>query len=800
MSAAALVPVATATAVPPGATSKAVPAQGTTAEAIAAVPAAAVPAAGGEVAQTVPAGPDELPNPQEDKRRALRQEALRQVIQGTAKVQQRNGSSVVKLPGTSSSTAAGAGGARYVELARQKTDKIFVVLAEFGDQRDPAYPDQDTDPATPGPAVFNGPLHNSIPQPDPSLDNSTVWQPDYSPEHYRQLYFGTGPGVESLKTYYETQSSGRYSVDGEVSDWVKVKYNEARYGRSNGFPCAGIVCSNTWDLLRDALNQWVADQKAAGRTDAQIKADLAQYDQWDRYDHDGDGNFNEPDGYIDHFQIVHAGGDQADGDPAQGEDAIWSHRWYAYINQAGTSGPAANPLGGTEIGDTGMWVGDYTIQPENGGLSVFAHEYGHDLGLPDDYDTAGGVGEPVEWWSLMAQSRLSAQGESIGTRPGDIGAWQKLLLGWLDYAVVPAGYKGTMDLGPEEYNSDNPQAAIVLLPKKTVTTQLATPPSGSHEWWSGSGDALDNTLTRQVTLPAGPAALDFKAKWDIEDCGPDPCDYAYVEVNTGSGWTAIPGSITDPTQGNGIKGTTATWVPAEFDLSAYAGKTIGLRLRYVTDPAAGGLGFFADDISVTGGGHQLFSDGAETLDPAWTADGFTRSTGTKTQEYDNFYIAGNRSYTGFDAHLQTGPYNFGFATAKPDLVEHFAYQQGLLVSYWDTSQDDNNVSQHPGEGLNLYVDSHPKTLYRSDGQPWRTRVQMYDAPFSTKNTDSMVLHVDGTTSRIKSQGGHPVFDDTDDFFDPVQVDHGVKLRNAGVKIQVVSENGTSMKIRFARAH
>ena len=28
---------------------------------------------------------------------------------------------------------------------------------------------------------------------------------------------------------------------------VKVRYNEARYGRSNGYPCAGNVCSNTWD-------------------------------------------------------------------------------------------------------------------------------------------------------------------------------------------------------------------------------------------------------------------------------------------------------------------------------------------------------------------------------------------------------------------------------------------------------------------------------------------------------------------------------------------------------------------------
>ena len=42
-------------------------------------------------------------------------------------------------------------------------------------------------------------------------------------------------------------------------------------------------------------------------------------------------------------------------------------------------------LGGPNA--VGVWVGDYTMQPENGGLGVFAHEYAHDLGLPDQYDT-----------------------------------------------------------------------------------------------------------------------------------------------------------------------------------------------------------------------------------------------------------------------------------------------------------------------------------------------------------------------------------------------------------------------------
>ena len=228
---------------------------------------------------------------------------------------------------------------------------------------------------------------------------------------------------------------------------MKVKYNEARYGRSsdpipNGQPgddpavCTGSNCGNVHFLIQDAVTQWVADQKAAGKTDAQIKAEVAKFDEWDRYDHDSDGNFNEPDGYLDHFQIVHSGGDQADGDPQQGEDAVWSHRWYAFPPNPATppSGPPNAPFGGTQVGTTGLWVGDYTIQPENGGLSVFVHEYTHDLGEPDYYDTSGGGDNPVEHWSLMAQSRLGAKDDTgIGERPGDMGAPVKFNLGWLDY-------------------------------------------------------------------------------------------------------------------------------------------------------------------------------------------------------------------------------------------------------------------------------------------------------------------------------------------------------------------------------
>jgi immune inhibitor A len=760
-------------------------------------------------ATTVATGPnpDDLPNPLEVKRRDARKTALNMVLTGKATPQKRGASTVVKV-GSRSQRGFAPNAARkakvdqYVELSREKTDRIFVILAEFGNQRHPSYPDQDTDPNTPGPTRFDGPLHNQIPAPDRSQDNSTVWQPDSSREFFQNLYFGTGAGDNSMKKYYERQSSGRYSVDGVVTDWVKVPYNEARYGRSNGFPCGSSVCSNTWFLIRDAIDSWVAGQHAKGWTDAQIKAELASMDQWDRYDYDGDGDFNEPDGYLDHFQIVHSGGDQADGDPFQGEDAIWSHRWYAFGNDVGRTGPDFNKLGGTQIGSTGLWVGDYTIQPENGGVSVFAHEYGHDLGLPDLYDTSGAGGNaegPVNWWSIMSQSRVSApQDQAIGTRAADFGAWEKLQLGWLDYEIVKAGQSRTLNLGPHEYNSAKAQAVVVVLPKKSVVTPLAKPFEGTKSWWSGAGNDLNTTLTRQVTIPAGqPATLTFQAQWDIEDCGPDPCDYAYVEVDDGKGYTPVAGSITKPAEGNGIDGSSnGAWVPATFDLSGYAGRTVGLRLHYTTDGAAGGIGFFADAITLTSGGTTVFSDGAESGPNGWTASGFNAVGASITNTYDNYYIASNRSYVSYDQYLKTGPYNFGFAS-RPDFVEHFPYQQGLLISYWDTSFADNNTSQHPGGGLILPIDSHPDLIYRLDGNPWRPRIQGYDDPFSKTRADSFTLHFADRASYLRGQDGQPLFDDGRSYYREdiaAGVRYGVKVPKNGVRIRVLSQDGTSMKV------
>ncbi|MGW7424829.1 immune inhibitor A domain-containing protein [Streptomyces sp. NPDC054813] len=726
-----------------------------------------------------------LDGPLSKTQEAQRQEALDQVIAGRAQVKDRDGSKVVQLKGKK-------GDSKYVELGREKTDKIFTILVEFGDQSDPRY----------GGTV--GPLHNQIAAPDRTKDNSTAWQADYNQAHFQDLYFGTGKKTESLKKYYEKQSSGRYSVDGEVTDWVKVPYNEARYGNN---ACGSTTCSTVWNLVRDGLTSWVAGQKAAGESDAAIKADLAQYDQWDRYDYDGDGNFNEPDGYVDHFQIVHAGEDESAGGGAQGTDAIWAHRWYAFGTDAGATGPAGNKLGGTQVGDTGIWVGDYTMQPENGGLGVYAHEYGHDLGLPDEYDTNGGENSTGFWTLMSSGSWLGTGKEAIGDLPGDMNAWDKLQLGWLNYDVAKAGAKSSHKLGVAEYNTKNKQALVVSLPDKAVTTTVVAPAQGSAQWWSGSGDNLKNTLTREVDLTGkSSAALSLDGWYDIES----GYDYLYAEVSTdgGANWTALDGTAggqaipRDGSDKPALTGSVDAYTKLSYPLDAYAGQKIQLRFRYQTDGGVALKGFAADEITVTADGSALFSDNAESADPAWTASGFSRIGASFTKDYAQYYIAENRQYVSYDKTLKTGPYNFGFSTTRPDWVEHYPYQNGLLIWKWDLSEADDNTSVHPGTGLILPIDSHPTALKWSDGTLMRNRVQAYDSPFSLYATDGITLHKADVATRIKQSSGVSVFNDhKSTYYDASNPAAGVKITDTNTKINIVTEarDGSTISLQVGPA-
>ena len=571
---------------------------------------AADPAAKGHVLQ----------NPLAEKQGALREQALGMVLNG-------------QLPAGTKVGKVAKG--QYVKLAQTGEGRILAMLAEFGTDIHPSYG---------GPA---GPLHGAMTAPDRSLDNTSIWFDSYEPQHYYDLYFDRNPAAKSVANFYAEQSSGRYSFTGGVTNWVKVPYNEGRYGSNY---CGGSVCATVWYLIRDAAAIWVKNQLDSGKTMAEIQAYLKSYDVEDRYDADGDGNFDESDSYIDHFQLNHAGADEAVGGGAAGEFAIWSHRWYAFYNNIGADGPADAKLGGIQIGvaptlglnnPTGFWVGDYLMNPENGGVGVISHETGHDYGLPDEYDTSYSGESSSAFWTIMASGSYGGDGTNgIGNWPIHFDAWDKFQLGWLNYEVARAGEKSEHKLGPAGFNTKQAQGVFVVLPKKNVTVELGAPYAGSKFYYSGAATPQDHDdalrrLAAGVTLSEGAVqhreGVRLRLPHRERHEGPDePLELDGRSVRHRRHFERLGRQLT-------------------ANLAAYAGQTVTIGFGYSTDGGVQGqdpsvpAGFAVDDISISG----QSVDGAETS-VAWNfaGGGFRVTSGTETAAYNHYYVVENRQYLG----------------------------------------------------------------------------------------------------------------------------------------------------------
>jgi immune inhibitor A len=256
----------------------------------------------------------------------------------------------------------------------------------------------------------------------------------------------------------------------------------------------------------------------------------------------------------------------------------------------------------------------------------------------------------------------------------------------------------------------------------------------------------------------------------------------------------------DQNFGFGITGNSGGWVTLTADLSGYTGDVL-LGFRYWTDSYVANPGFMVDDIAIDSIG---FFDDAET-NGGWIFDGFGLTTGIgEINYYFNAYVAEFRQYRGYDEVLATA-YNFGWA-GDPVLynyVEHFPYQDGLLISYWDTSFVNNNVGQNCSlgrcGGLLLPVDAHPELMYRGDGGIWRNRSQTYDSTFGLEPTDAITLHWQGVESVHPSQPAVPIFDDllSDYYYNESNPMGSVIVPMTGTQIRVksISAHGSFMQVQ-----
>jgi immune inhibitor A len=725
--------------------------------------AGAQPAMDGAAAQGRRAVGDAKPLPKFVKKwQANKETAADLVARGLARPNRRG---VVRLPN-----------GQFVDYALEDTDHIVTILADFSDPR-----------------------HGEIEEPDRSVDNSRYWIPSFNRGHYRQMLFKPGGGNygnPSMRDSYLELSSGRYTVKGQVSRWVHIDEAESAYG-ANGPSGDGSDNLNgpVYRVVKAAL-------KATKGNVEDVDWSPSKVDSWDRYDCDGDGNFDEPDGYVDHFQLVHAGeGEEADGG-AQGGDAIWSHRWYAGQGGIFVTGPKGCPLGGYRVPGTKLWVGDYTIEPEDGATGVFTHEFGHDLGLPDLYDVVGANDNSTDFWALMASSWPSDSENAIGDHPYHMGAWEKLVLGWMDLAEMNPGDTGKVVIGPAEgANTTGVQALRVRLPNYMRTEVIFAPEGGDpNYYYSDMGDAIQTTMSRSLGAAlAAPGTLEFRANFDIET----DWDYAYVEYSTNNGatWQNASGNLStnaDPNgqnEGNGITGTSGSWVDGTYTLPA---GTTDIGFRYWTDGAVVQKGLAVDSIQVNGGAVD------DATDPsAWTFNGFSVLTdGEVTTDNFHYYLVESRSYVRSDSSL-CGVYQF----LDGDWLEKWCNADGLLVWYRDGGYADNNVSVHPGHGQVLVVDSHPEAVVQpgTGGDRWRERMQAWDATFGLDDHSITVHYWKGYELKPFQWDATAVSVFNDNmrgrYYDPASPYASVITPGSGLRIKIlkVSPNRTTYKVRVSWA-
>ena len=585
-----------------------------------------------------------------------------------------------------------------------------------------------------------------------------------------------------MRSYYLNQSNGNLKVSGDVYGWFTAKNPAAYYGGETETDHD----ARPRDLVYEAVEQLVA----AG-------VDLSEYDLEDPYDLDGDGNIYEPDMIVDHLMVLHAGMGQEEGGGSMGPDAIWSHSW-------SLKGPQKVP-------GANRYVYSYTTEPENGAVGVMVHEFAHDLGIPDDYDTVySSYGDIVEYWSLMASG--SWAGKVGGTRPVGINPWGRIMLGlthggeWTNWAYLPLQNANGVNtnLTTNSYNPGSAlQSVVVGLPDQVI--KVVTPTEGSKVFWGGQETMMDNWFSFPLDLKSVAAP---KLTYDINYNTEEEWDAAFVQISEDGGqtWTSLvtPSmkSWTNPDAREeviaampGYTGKSAGWLNESIDLTSYVGKDVLVRMRYITDPYVSESGVFFDNIKVSDGTNVLFANGGENAFEGLDNHDFQVNNGTKTAPH--FYVAEWRSHKNVDVGLTE------LARAQ------FDYNRGMLLWYKNDLYDNNWVGDHPGYGQLGVVDAQQyvnqeqgmsslknnnnaqsknanagKAVYLSS---W---INLKDAAFSldpTPETD-LSMYSWSTTGMLPSQPAVPTFNDANAYFNSKNPDGGLKLPSYGLRISVTGRS------------
>jgi hypothetical protein len=135
--------------------------------------------------------------------------------------------------------------------------------------------------------------------------------------------------------------------------------------------------------------------------------------------------------------------------------------------------------------------------------------------------------------------------------------------------------------------------------------------------YSGEAIAVDREAILQVNVPTTNPTLTFETQYETEP----GYDFGFVRVSANGGTTykSLSNTHTTSSAGDGairqvtsklpgFTGDSGGFKTESFNLSAFAGKSILIDFRYVSDGVTAGPGWWVDDVAVGG---ELISDGSD---------------------------------------------------------------------------------------------------------------------------------------------------------------------------------------------
>ncbi len=229
--------------------------------------------------------------------------------------------------------------------------------------------------------------------------------------------------------YFWDQSRGMFSPQFDILGPVELPQNREYYG-GNIRKYGQDVDQQLGTMIFDACN---------GIEDV----NFADYD-------------NDNDGYVDVVVVLYAGVGEAQAWRAVPE-CVWPCQWdmvEAYSWGCSTTGPFQ--LDGVTIDKFAVFneLDGYNNNTTRiDGVGTFCHEFGHCLGLPDFYDTAGSS-YGMSTWDIMATGCYLNNSH----RPAGYTSYERHFMGWMDLTAPKANTRYTL----KPLNSDEGTAVKVV--------------------------------------------------------------------------------------------------------------------------------------------------------------------------------------------------------------------------------------------------------------------------------------------------------------------------------------------------